>query len=40
LLAGERRLATLGAAIPSTIPAAIPMKIHAVSESRFTARPT
>ena len=39
LLTGASRLATPGAAIPITIPAAIPMKIHAVSESRFTARP-
>jgi hypothetical protein len=39
LLTGESWIANPGAAIPSEIPAAIPMKIQSVSDSRFTALP-
>ena len=39
LLTGTSRPATPGAAMPTAIPAAMPMKIHAVSEGRLTALP-
>jgi len=39
-LTGESCLAKPGATIPRATPAAIPMKIQAVREMRFNARPT